>query len=156
MMAPKDCRPLLFALFADNFISLQEVPRGADRNPTRTFFLWWDTSRIARVTSTDMPARYVDLRKAYATLLRTAYKTLHNIGVRRQAEAEEPLVKAILEKSQRSDVRQDVERLLTRNEREELAAWEKRSDELTLVETRVEEMAFILRTLGNTVMDDEA
>jgi hypothetical protein len=49
-----------------------------------------------------------------------------------------------------------VERLLTRNEREELAAWEKRSDELTLAETRVEEMAFILRTLGNTVVDDEA
>lgn len=139
MMAPKDCRPLLFALSADNFISLQEVPRGADRNPTRTFFLW-----------------YVDLRKAYAALLRDAYKTLYNIGVRRQAEAEEPLVKAILEKSQRSDVSQDVERLLTRNEREELSAWEKRRDELTLIETRVEEMAFVLRTLGNTVIDDEA
>jgi DNA-directed RNA polymerase III subunit RPC3 len=40
MMAPKDCRPLLFSLSADAFISLQEVPRGADRNPTRTFFLW--------------------------------------------------------------------------------------------------------------------
>jgi len=65
-------------------------------------------------------------------------------------------VKAILEKSQRSDVSQDVERLLTRNEREELAAWEKRRDELALVETRVEEMVFILRTLGNTVVDDEA
>lgn len=139
MMAPKDCRPLLFALSADNFISLQEVPRGADRNPTRTFFLW-----------------YVDLRKAYATLLRNAYKTLYNIGARRQAEAEEPLVKAILEKSQRSDVSQDVERLLTRNEREELAAWEKRRDELTLVEMRAEEMVFILSTLGDTAVDDEA
>jgi len=41
MMAPKDCRPLLFSLSADAFVSLQEVPRGADRNPTRTFFLWW-------------------------------------------------------------------------------------------------------------------
>jgi len=40
MMAPKDCRPLLFSLSADAFVSLQEVPRGADRNPTRTFFLW--------------------------------------------------------------------------------------------------------------------
>ena len=99
--------------------------------------------------------RYVDLRKAYATLLRNAYKTLYNIGVRRRTEGEEPLVKAILEKSQRSDVKQDVERLLTRNEREELAAWEKRRDELTLVEMRVEEMVFILRTLGNTVIDNE-
>jgi DNA-directed RNA polymerase III subunit RPC3 len=100
--------------------------------------------------------RYVDLIKAYATLLRNAYKTLYNIGVRRQTEAEEPLVKAILEKSQRSDVSQDVERLLTRNEREELTAWEKRRDELTLAEMRVEETVFILRTLGDTVVDDEA
>jgi len=71
-------------------------------------------------------------------------------------EAEEPLVKAILEKSQRSDVSQDAERLLTRNEREELAAWEKRRDELTLVEAGVEEMVFILRTLSSTVVDNEA
>lgn len=111
---------------------------------------------FARNNLTDVFARYVDLRKAYATLLRNAYKTLYNIEKRRQTEAEEPLVKAILEKSQRSDVSQDVERLLTRNEREELAAWEKRRDELTLVETRAEEMVFILRTLGSTVVDDEA
>ena len=110
---------------------------------------------FTRNNLTDVFARYVDLKKAYATLLRNAYKTLHNIGKRRQTEAEEPLVKAILEKSQRSDVSQDVERLLTRNEREELAAWERRRDELTLVETRVEEMVFILRTLGSAVVDDE-
>ena len=104
-----------------------------------------------------MFVRYVDLRKAYATLLRNAYKTLYNIGKRRQTEVEEPLVKAILEKSRRSDVSQDVERLLTRNEREELAAWEKRRDELTLVEARVEEMVFLLRTLDGTLnVGDEA
>ena len=65
-------------------------------------------------------------------------------------------MKAILEKSRRSDVSQDVERLLTRNEREELVAWERRRDELTLVETRVEEMVFILRTLGSDIVNDEA
>ena len=65
-------------------------------------------------------------------------------------------MKAILEKSQRSDVSQDAERLLTRNEREELAAWEKRRDELTLVEMRVEEMVFVLRTLGSTAIEEEA
>ena len=63
-------------------------------------------------------------------------------------------MKAILEKSQRSDVSQDVERLLTRNEREELVAWDRRRDELTLAEMRVEEMVFVLRTLSNTVVDE--
>lgn len=111
---------------------------------------------FARWDLIDVLIRYVDLKKAYTTLLRNAYKILYNLEVRRQTEATEPLVKAILEKSQRSDVRQDTERLLTRNEREELAAWEKRRDELTLAGMRVEEMVFVLGVLGNTVVDDEA
>lgn len=110
---------------------------------------------IHRRNLIDVFIRYVDLRKACTTLLCNAYKILCNLEVRRQTEAEEPLVKAVLEKSQRSDVSQDVERLLTRNEREELADWEKRRDELTLVEMRVEEMVFLLKTLGNAVVDDE-
>lgn len=41
MMAPKDVRPLLLALSADSLISTQEVPKSADRNPARTFYLWY-------------------------------------------------------------------------------------------------------------------
>lgn len=40
-MAPKDVRPLLAALAADSLVSTQEVPKSADRNPTRTFYLWY-------------------------------------------------------------------------------------------------------------------
>ncbi|KAF8630401.1 hypothetical protein AX15_002954 [Amanita polypyramis BW_CC] len=40
MMASKDVRPLLMALSTDSLISIQEVPKSADRNPTRTFYLW--------------------------------------------------------------------------------------------------------------------
>lgn len=39
-MAPKDVRPLLVALSTDSLISIQEVPKSADRNPARTFYLW--------------------------------------------------------------------------------------------------------------------
>jgi len=39
-MAQKDVRPMLVALSADSLISTQEVPKSADRNPTRTFYLW--------------------------------------------------------------------------------------------------------------------
>ncbi|KAG1893555.1 uncharacterized protein F5891DRAFT_1258586 [Suillus fuscotomentosus] len=42
---------------------LGTVPRSADRNPTRTFYLW-----------------HVDLPKAYSVLLGHLYKTLYNIG----------------------------------------------------------------------------
>jgi DNA-directed RNA polymerase III subunit RPC3 len=40
MIAPKDVRPLLSAMSAESLISIQEVPKSADRNPTRTFYLW--------------------------------------------------------------------------------------------------------------------
>ncbi|EMD38586.1 hypothetical protein CERSUDRAFT_153553 [Gelatoporia subvermispora B] len=138
MMANKDVRPLLSALSADTLISLQEVPKSADRNPTRTFYLW-----------------YVDLQKAYSVLLRNLYKTLYNIVARREAEAEEPTVKAVLEKRQRSDVSQDEEHLLTRVEREVLAEWDKKREKLAVLQLRVEEAVFILRDLGTFGIDEE-
>ncbi|GJE86976.1 RNA polymerase III subunit RPC82-domain-containing protein [Phanerochaete sordida] len=138
MMAPKDVRPLLSAMAADSLISLQDVPKSADRNPARTFFLW-----------------YVDLQKASTVLVGNLYKMLYNIVTRRQSEQEEPLLKAVLEKRQRSDVMQDEERLLTRNERELLAQWEKKREKLTVLEMRVEESVFILRDMGHFSVDDE-
>lgn len=40
MMAATTARPLLSLLSADSLISIQEVPKGADRNPQRTIYLW--------------------------------------------------------------------------------------------------------------------
>lgn len=94
-------------------------------------------------------SRYVDLPKAFAIITRHLYKTLYNIARRRQAEETEPVLKAVLEKRQRSDVSQDEERLLTRNEREVLAQWEKKREKLTVLEMRVEESVFILRDFGS-------
>ena len=95
----------------------------------------------------------MDLHKAYSTLLRHLYKTLYNIGVRRQAEQEEPTVKAVLEKRERTDVAQD-ENLLSRMERDVLKEWELKRDKLAVLEMRVEEAVFILRDL-NTVGANE-
>jgi len=130
MIAPKDVRPLLSAMSAESLISIQEVPKSADRNPTRMFYLW-----------------YVDLPKACSVLLGNLYKTLYNVNVRKQAETNEPRVKAMLEKRERSDVSQD-EGLLTRNERETLREWELRIAKLSVLEGRVEEVVFILKDLG--------
>jgi DNA-directed RNA polymerase III subunit RPC3 len=97
--------------------------------------------------------RYVDLRKAYSTLLGNFYKTLYNIEVRRQAEEEEPRLKAVLEKQQRSDVSQD-ENLLTRMEHDMLHEWESKREKLTILEMRVEEVVFILRDLKISLWDE--
>jgi len=90
-----------------------------------------------------MCVRYVDLPKACSVLLGNLYKTLYNINARKQAESDEAMVKAVLEKRERSDVRQD-EGLLTRNERETLREWELRMEKLTVLEARVEQVVFIL------------
>ncbi|KIM57099.1 hypothetical protein SCLCIDRAFT_1219780 [Scleroderma citrinum Foug A] len=137
MMANKDVRPLLSAMSSDCLISTQEVPKSADHNPTRTFYLW-----------------HVDLNRAYSTLLGSLYKTLFNINARRQAEQEEPVVKAVLEKRERTDVAQD-ENLLSRREREIVIEWEKRRDKLNVLEMRVEEAVFILRDLAPGANSDE-
>ncbi|KAG1730606.1 RNA polymerase III subunit RPC82-domain-containing protein [Suillus lakei] len=129
MMPNNIVRPLLAALSSDFLISTQEVPRTADRNPTRTFYLW-----------------HVDLHKAYSALLGHLYKTLYNVGMRRQAEQEEPTVKAVLAKRERTDVAQD-ENLLSRMERDVLKEWETKREKLTVLEMRVEEAVFILRDL---------
>lgn len=92
-------------------------------------------------------SRYVDQQKAYSVLLLNLYKTLYNISLRKLAESEEPLVKAVLAKRERKDVSQD-EGLLTRNERDVLREWEDKREKLTVLEARVEEAVFILRDLG--------
>ncbi|KZP23704.1 hypothetical protein FIBSPDRAFT_815444 [Athelia psychrophila] len=137
MLSPKEARPLLSAMASESLVSIQEVPKSADRNPTRTFYLW-----------------YVDLHKAYSVLLGSLYKTLYNISVRRRAEEEEPALKAVLEKRERSDVSED-ESLLTRMERETLQQWESKKEKLTVLEMRVEEAVFILRDLGALGIGDD-
>ena len=108
----------------------------------------WPSAHIFRY-------RYVDLQKAYNVLLGNLYKTLFNIAARRQAEQDEPNIKAVLEKRQRSDVSQDEERLLTRNERELLAQWEKKREKLTVLEMRVEEAVFVLQDLGTFAASED-
>jgi len=137
MLASKDVRPLLANLAAESLISTQEIARSADRNPARTIYLW-----------------YVDLHKAYSVILGTLYTTLYNIGMRREAEKEEPMLKAVLEKTERSDVMQD-EGLLSRLDQEVIKEWEQKQEKLTALEMRVEESVFILRDLGTFGINDD-
>ncbi|KAJ7684718.1 RNA polymerase III subunit RPC82-domain-containing protein [Mycena polygramma] len=131
MIPGKDVRPLLALMSAESLISTQEVPKSADRNPARMFYLW-----------------HVDLQKAYSVILGNLYKTLYNIGVRRQAEQEEPMVKAVLEKRERSDVSQDEAGLMSRMELDMIKEWEAKQEKLTVLEMRVDESVFMLRDLG--------
>jgi len=129
MMSKKDVQPLLTKLASASLISLQEVPRGADRSAMRTIYLW-----------------YIDLAKTYSVILTSLYKTLGNILARKNAETQK--VSAILSKRERSDVQGNEESFLTRGEREALTAFEEKRLRLGVLERRVEECVFILRDLA--------
>ncbi|KAF7322685.1 RNA polymerase III subunit C3 [Mycena chlorophos] len=131
MIPPNQVRPLLATMSAEAIISTQEVPKSADRNPARMFYLW-----------------HVFFLFSVSVILGNLYKTLYNISVRRQAEAEEPMVKAVLEKRQRSDVSQNEEELMSRMELDTIREWEEKREKLLVLESRVEESVFILRDLG--------
>ena len=96
LMSQQAIRPILTSLSSDSLISTYPVPKTSDRNPTRTFYLW-----------------YVDLPTACSTLLDKMYKSLFNIYARREEEKEsggDGMVKKVLEKREREDVREAEER----------------------------------------------
>lgn len=138
MMAAKDVRPLLTALTSDGLISTFEVAKSADRNPTRMFYLW-----------------YVDEHKAFTGILQNLYKTLFNISARREVEREDPMVKAVLEKRERTDVQEDEEGLLTSMEKDVIKGWEDKEERLGVLEGRIQECVFVARELGRAVSSED-
>ncbi|KAG8947303.1 RNA polymerase III subunit C82 [Tulasnella sp. 424] len=127
LIAPNVLRPLLTRLSAASLVSLQEVPKSADRNPSRTYYLW-----------------YVDLAKAYSNLLSALYQTLANI-VARTAE-EESQVRPSLDKRDRTDL-SGQEHLLNRHDLAVLNEWGEKQERLHVLAMRVEENVFILRDM---------
>ncbi|KAF5372865.1 hypothetical protein D9758_001710 [Tetrapyrgos nigripes] len=173
LMPPPTVRPLLTSLSSTplQLISTYPVPKTTDRNPTRTIYLW-----------------YVDLAKAYEGIVEGMIRTLGKIGARREVERGDGradnsvnegsnLVKKVLEKRERADVREAEEKrekwfkerqfqkdlgldvdigeeevppegLLTDWERQILEEWERKEEKLQILEGRVEEGVFLLRDLG--------
>jgi len=127
LMSKKEVQPLLTRLSEASLISLQDVPRGADRTAIRTIYLW-----------------YIDLAKTYSVILTSLYKTLANIIERRSFETFN--VSAVIAKLHRSDVGGD-EGMLGRGERVALGEWRAKRERLSVLEMRVEECVFVLRDL---------
>ena len=147
-MSKKEVQPLLTKLSEASLVQLQDVPRSADRAANRTIFLWSVVISFgltfARVYLSVF--RYVDLPKTYSVLLTSAYKTLGNILTRRAHETS--LVQALLDKRSRSDVSDNWEVLMGRAEREALEEYERKMEEMRVLEMRTEETVFVLKDLG--------
>ncbi|KAL4402729.1 RNA polymerase III subunit C82 [Malassezia pachydermatis] len=126
LLSMSETRDICSRMFAASILSLQEVPKSNERNPQRTFFLW-----------------FVDLYKCKSWLLDQLYRTLIQLSRRRLYE--EANKSSLLEKSERTDVREDAESLLTEWERNELQSLRSVQAAITVAEARVVQDIFILQ-----------
>lgn len=124
----KDAREVLGRLSSSALIEQQEVPRSADRAPSRTFFLW-----------------YVDYPKVVASLLDHLYKALANIQAQKSYQLQAN--KGLVEKRERSDVRQDPDGLLTLADKKNARMLDEKLEALTTAEMRIDRDVFVLKEL---------
>ncbi|KDE03750.1 hypothetical protein MVLG_05755 [Microbotryum lychnidis-dioicae p1A1 Lamole] len=121
----KEARETIARLRAMSFIESQEVPRSADRAPSRTFYLW-----------------YVDYPKVVRTLLDHQYKALANLQVQKTQLMERS--SKVLEKSERTDVREDP-KLMDSRDKQLLDDLDKLMEALIVAEMRIDCQVFVLK-----------
>ncbi|WFD43158.1 RNA polymerase III subunit C82 [Malassezia psittaci] len=125
LLSMGETRDLCARMFAASLLSLQEVPKSNERNPQRTFFLW-----------------FVDFRKCKTWLSDHYCKTIGRLIQRRLFERSRKSL--LLRKLERSDVKEDTDGLLTDWERESLAVLHTVLESLATVEVRVVLSNFLL------------
>ncbi|GAA5849254.1 hypothetical protein JCM9279_006427 [Rhodotorula babjevae] len=124
-LSVKEAREVLGRLSAAQLIEPQEVPRTADRAPSRTLYLW-----------------FVDFNKVVTSLIGHHYKALANVQAQRQHQLE--LRRGLVDKMERTDVRKD-DSLLTKRDQEGIVELEQTLEALAVAEQRLDEQLFVLR-----------
>ncbi|KKZ63191.1 DNA-directed RNA polymerase III subunit rpc3 [[Emmonsia] crescens] len=126
LMASKELRQVLARMGAAGFVDLQEVPRDAQRQPSRTMYLWFfDPDRVATMV----------LEDTYKCMSRC----LQRIGVERNK------LKFFLEKTERTDVKGNEEKYLSAAELKTLKEWRDKEALLLGEVGRLDELVAVLR-----------
>ena len=122
----KDLRQVLASMQAGGFVDLQEVPRDAQRQPSRTIYLWFhDADRIC------------------ASVIEDIYKAM--VGCLRRLKSERERLKEFLEKTERSDVKGNEERYLSEGELRSLSRWREKEALLLGEVSRLDDMVAVIR-----------
>lgn len=136
LVSISETRDLCSRLFHASLLGLQEVPKTKDRDPAKTFFLW-----------------FVDEAKCRAWLLDHLYQSLARLGQRRNEELRKQM--QLVRKVERSDVKMDTVGLLTEWERESWARLQSVLQALTVAEMRTEMDVFVMRDLASGTYVEE-
>lgn len=126
LMPSKDLRQILALMQAAGFIDLQEVPRDAQRQPSRTLYLWfYDPDRVSLM------------------VLEDTYKTLSRCFQRIRAERNK--CKFLIEKAQRSDVKRNMERYFQPHDITMLEEWKVKETMILGEIARLDDLVAVLR-----------
>ncbi|TGZ83086.1 hypothetical protein EX30DRAFT_317054 [Ascodesmis nigricans] len=126
LTAQNTVRALVAGMHEAGILLLQEVPKSLPPQVSRTYFLW-----------------YVDESRANSLVLSDVYKAMARNMQRTNVERQKR--KLLIEKSERTDVQENLEEYLTKSEKEELAIWRTREDKLLVQLMRLDRVVMILR-----------
>ncbi|XP_035664113.1 DNA-directed RNA polymerase III subunit RPC3-like isoform X1 [Branchiostoma floridae] len=141
MIPAKEAKELLYKLFSENFVTMQEIPKTPDHAPSRTFYLFG-----------------INMHQVSRMLLDRCYKAMGNLISRREHENTEN--RRLVEKSQRVDAiaaslqssgadttqMSEVEEMITPPERQQLNKLKHDISKLEQSELQLDETIFLLES----------
>ncbi|KAL4974375.1 DNA-directed RNA polymerase III subunit rpc3 [Aspergillus desertorum] len=122
----KDLRQVLASMQTGGFVDLQEVPRDAQRQPSRTIYLW-----------------YYDPDRIRDSMLQDTYKAMSRCLQR--LKFERGRLKDFLEKTERSDVKGNEGLYLSEGELERLREWKAKESLLLGEVARLDDIVAVMR-----------
>ncbi|OGE56862.1 hypothetical protein PENARI_c002G08056 [Penicillium arizonense] len=122
----KDLRQTLASMQTGGFVDLQEVPRDAQRQPSKTIYLW-----------------YYDPDRVCSSILEDTYKAMSRCLQRIKFERERE--RDFLEKTERTDVKGHEEEFLSEAELEHLRNWKAKEALLLAEVSRLDDMVAVFR-----------
>ncbi|XP_071953346.1 DNA-directed RNA polymerase III subunit RPC3-like [Antedon mediterranea] len=140
LIPAKEAKEMLYKMFAEQLISVQEIPRTPDHAPSRTFFLF-----------------NVNADQVCRNILERSYKSIVNLFLRRNHETQNN--KRVIEKSQRVEAiaaslqsagaddaqTAEIEDMITPAEAAQLKRYKDNISKLEKSEIQVDEAIFILK-----------
>lgn len=126
LLSQKDLRQILAQMQEHGIVDLQEIPRDAQRLPSRTVFLWfYDPDRVGR------------------NLLHDTYKAMSRCLQRLRYERNR--IKDFLDKTERIDVKENEEKYLTQAELDTLRQWREKEALMLGEVSRLDDLVAVFR-----------
>lgn len=126
LIRQKDLRRVLTQMQEAGYVDTQEVPRDNTRQPSRTIYLW-----------------FYDQDRCRKLVLNDTYKGMSRLLQRAKVEKEK--VQAVIDKAERTDVKGQEDKYLSKAEKAALADWLEKEQKLLVQLSREDDLVAIFR-----------